>query len=1360
MGLYHKFVDGSRLPSLVLVIFCTKIFLSLCLEEKNMPKISKFTAILLVVVLIMQLIGPVSNTFANTPIGIPNNLTVNITNTNDINLKWDPVSGSGRVRYKVYSINDNQRVYLGLATTNSWSIQKAAAGKHTMAVSTVIDGSESELSTPVQFEIIFPIVNSPSGLTARLFNISDLELKWSTVPNISTYNIYKIVNGTREFIGSTASTNKYLFNLSEGENIYEVASVSDRFGESKGNGQISVTVTYPKLSPPKGLTYNVYNGNDVQLSWQTAENASSYRVYKLVDGKKQFLSNAPFTNKYLFELPEGEYTYLVSSVSDRFGESVEQSNITVKIVNPTVKAPEGLKAALYNQNDLLLQWNPVEYAIAYKIYEVINDERIHVTTTSATNKFITYLPKGEHTYEVKAISERFGESTFSLPITVNVVFPEVHSPQDLVATVENGNTVYLKWKAAEYASQYKVFEVLNGIKVQLSNTAATSIRLTGQSEGEHIYYVSSVNDRFGESISASQVSVIVGNPELLAPIAKILVKENNDVLISWEKVDFASDYTVYKIENDTLIPVETVNALSFTVGNLLDGKHEFVVTANNEYFGKSPNSNVVTAYLKPNFETPQTSEPVITGNEVVIGWSPVTGAASYNVYKVEAGKLTLVENITGTNIAIENLAPGNYEFRIVPVSPSGNEGEKYSTVIVKAEQFDTTPPQTVANETEDWNQGEYQVELTATDNQSGVDKTYYSLNGTDFDEGSTVTISEEGTRTIYFYSVDKAGNIEEVKITKIKIDNTAPETVLGITDVWNKGEVTVNLTASDDHSGVAKTFYSVNGTSYVEGTSFSVSTDGLHQVSFYSMDNAGNIEEAKMEVIKIDSVSPVTSSDITDEWKNGDVTVNLTATDDLSGVAKTFYSIDGSAYTEGNTFTISKEGITQVSYYSVDNAGNQEAAKIEEVMIDNTAPVTTSDITDQWNKDAVSVNLTVTDNLSGVDKTYYSINGSEFSEGTSFTVTGDGIIEVSYYSVDKAGNQEAVKTEFVKMDNTAPGTASDVTDKWNTGYVTVKLTANDNQSGVATTYYSVNGYEYVEGTEFVVSDEGINNVSFYSVDKVGNKEEAKSVDVKIDKTAPTTVSDGNDKWNKADVTVNLSATDNLSGVAKTYYSINGSEYVEGNQLTVTEEGINKVSFYSVDNAGNQEEPQTVEVKVDETAPVVSWDPATQYALGASLPLSYKATDEHSGIAKETITVDGKVYENTENVKLDKPGTYKVAVTVTDHAGWTTTLEKTIQVYVPATLIVNPGVIKANTGDFTVKIVLPEGFDTNLVDLSTATLNGVSAKSGTNGLVQQAKNGQFKFNRNDFDWKKGTVTVEFRVLVNGILVIGSTTVEVK
>ncbi|WP_079911605.1 Ig-like domain-containing protein [Paenibacillus sp. 32352] len=89
-----------------------------------------------------------------------------------------------------------------------------------------------------------------------------------------------------------------------------------------------------------------------------------------------------------------------------------------------------------------------------------------------------------------------------------------------------------------------------------------------------------------------------------------------------------------------------------------------------------------------------------------------------------------------------------------------------------------------------------------------------------------------------------------------------------------------------------------------------------------------------------------------------------------------------------------------------------------------------------------------------------------------------------------------------------------------------------------------------------------------------------------DKTAPLTSDNAPAGWAKSDVVVQLTAQDTDSGVAETYYSIDGGEALKGSTVHVTEEGIHNLQYWSIDKAGNRETPKKAVIRIDKTAPAL------------------------------------------------------------------------------------------------------------------------------------------------------------------------------
>ncbi len=74
-------------------------------------------------------------------------------------------------------------------------------------------------------------------------------------------------------------------------------------------------------------------------------------------------------------------------------------------------------------------------------------------------------------------------------------------------------------------------------------------------------------------------------------------------------------------------------------------------------------------------------------------------------------------------------------------------------------------------------------------------------------------------------------------------------------------------------------------------------------------------------------------------------------------------------------------------------------------------------------------------------------------------------------------------------------------------------------------------------------------------------------------------------WHKSSVVLTLNALDDNSGILETKYSINKGPFISYiSPISVTQEGISNIRYYSVDRAGNDEDIKALEVKIDTIAP--------------------------------------------------------------------------------------------------------------------------------------------------------------------------------
>lgn len=155
-------------------------------------------------------------------------------------------------------------------------------------------------------------------------------------------------------------------------------------------------------------------------------------------------------------------------------------------------------------------------------------------------------------------------------------------------------------------------------------------------------------------------------------------------------------------------------------------------------------------------------------------------------------------------------------------------------------------------------------------------------------------------------------------------------------------------------------------------------------------------------------------------WNNTNVTVMLQSVDNSggSGVKEIHYALNGApSVAAGNSVPvlISAEGVTTLTYFAVDNAGNAEAPKALIVQIDKTVPTATATVSPSpnvngWNNTNVTVTITGSDAGSGIASCTAPILLT--SEGAGQSASGT--------CTDKAGNASAPAAVTVNIEKTPP----------------------------------------------------------------------------------------------------------------------------------------------------------------------------------------------------------------------------------------------------------------------------------------------------------------------------------------------------
>ncbi len=324
-------------------------------------------------------------------------------------------------------------------------------------------------------------------------------------------------------------------------------------------------------------------------------------------------------------------------------------------------------------------------------------------------------------------------------------------------------------------------------------------------------------------------------------------------------------------------------------------------------------------------------------------------------------------------------------------------------------------------------------------------------------------------------------------------------------------------------------------------------------------------------------------------------------------------------------------------------------------------------------KNTLKVMLTAKDELSGVEKIYYSINKSEYAPfEDTLSFAQEGTYTLKYYSVDPVGNVENPQTVYIVVDESSPVTELQNVGEWNESTASarsgIKLVAADNQSGVKNTLFSIDGgKEQIYKSAIYTNNisEGEHSISYYSIDAIGNKEEVAQFDFYIDKKSPLitleTVGDkytvNGKEFSSGRSRIKLTAVDNKSGVKEIWYSVGNEKYQPYDKpFYLSGKGGNtSIKFYAVDYVNNKSlntggSNQNVSTPyLDLTGPKLSNDfygpiyksrdtlfisPKTKIVLGGS--------DSEAGLQKISYKINGgEEVDYSGPFTIEKDGYYEI-----------------------------------------------------------------------------------------------------------------------
>ena len=361
-------------------------------------------------------------------------------------------------------------------------------------------------------------INLPmvENLTATAISSSKISLTWDAVNNVNGYNVYRDGQKIATVTETTFEDSKLNH---ETQYCYAVTTITS-YGESGLSEETCATTLEPtEAQTPTNLIATAESSSTIVLTWDKADEATSYNVYQ-----DETLIASEITNTmYIVNGLNAETNYCFSVTAvNKLGESDKSESAcatTLKSEEPEVPVLEApvVTAEATSDTTIVLSWSPVEKAERYNIYS--GTETIKLALNDTIYVVTGLEAETQYCFNVVAINResQSEKSEDACATTMKAEEPaKLDAPTNLRAAIRQDVPGYnykyeitMMWDAVEGAQGYDVY--VNTTKEQdiyFGYTGGTAYVAGSNQETTFDFYVVAFNDET-ESEPSEICTVIV-----------------------------------------------------------------------------------------------------------------------------------------------------------------------------------------------------------------------------------------------------------------------------------------------------------------------------------------------------------------------------------------------------------------------------------------------------------------------------------------------------------------------------------------------------------------------------------------------------------------------------------------------------------------------------------------------------------------------------------------------------------------------------------------------------------------------------------------------------------------------------------
>ena len=552
-----------------------------------------------------------------------------------------------------------------------------------------------------------------------------IQVTWQKADNAAKYKVYRkdAVNTKWTVIATVAGTSYTDKSGTAGTKYsYTVRGVAaDGKTLSPSYNKTGVSATMPKpVSRPANVTLGSAKAvsGGIQVTWQAADGAAKYKVYRKDAANTVWRVIATVTGTSYTDksgTAGTKYSYTVRGVAadgktlspgyDKTGVSATMSAASSAPANVTLGSAKAVTGGIQ------VTWQAANGAEKYNVYRKDASNTVWrviatVTGTSYTDKSGTAGTK--YSYTVRGVAA--DGKTLSPGYDKTGVSATMSAASSAPANVTLGSAkavsggIQVTWQAASGAAKYKVYrkDAVNTKWTVIATVTGTSYTDKSGTAGTKYSYTVRGVAADGKTLSPSynKTGVSATMPAVSATPAKVVLvsakADSAGILVTWQKANGAHAYRVYRkdaVNTKWTVVAKNVRDTEWKDITAVKGtKYTYTVRAVADDgvtlggYDSAGKSAMVTA-------SPTTPANVTLGtatagkNGIVVTWSYAADARTYRVYRKAPGdtKWVAVANVNGKSWTDKNVTSGvKYSYTVRGVNANGVLSPGYNKTGVSA----------------------------------------------------------------------------------------------------------------------------------------------------------------------------------------------------------------------------------------------------------------------------------------------------------------------------------------------------------------------------------------------------------------------------------------------------------------------------------------------------------------------------------------------------------------------------------------------------------------------------------------------------------------------------------------------------